>query len=123
MLLESPRDPAEYLSDQEGAQSASFWCFPEITAWVGTAGLRLVTFDQGRLGHQRKKPTTVLTNLPAFEELHGLQGEGCDDGPLPTKLADRIRTSKSWAAWAPGLVVAIKESLRRLLGVLEEEGW
>ncbi|CAK8986578.1 unnamed protein product [Durusdinium trenchii] len=48
-------------------------------------------------------------------------GEGCDDGPLPTKLADRIRTSKSWAAWAPGLVAAIKESLRRLLGVLEEE--
>ncbi|CAK9114144.1 Retrovirus-related Pol polyprotein from transposon TNT 1-94 [Durusdinium trenchii] len=31
MLLESPRDPAEYLSDQEGAQRASFWCFPEIT--------------------------------------------------------------------------------------------
>ena len=85
-------------------------------------GLRLVTFDQGRLGHQRKKPTTVLTNLPAFEELHGLQGEGCDDSPLPTKLADRIRTSRSWAAWAPGLVAAIKESLRRLLGVLEEEG-
>ncbi|CAK9115283.1 unnamed protein product [Durusdinium trenchii] len=69
MLLESPRDPAEYLSDEEGARS----------------------------------------------------GEGCDDSPLPTKLADRIRTSKSWAAWAPGLVAAIKESLRRLLGILEEE--
>ena len=77
MLLESPRDPAEYLSDQEGAQSASFWCFPEITAWVGTAGLRLVTFDQGRLGHQRKKPTTVLTNLPAFKVLGRLGAGTC----------------------------------------------
>ena len=121
MLLESPRDPAEYLVGEEGGQSASFWCFPELMAWVGIAGLRLVTFDQGKLGHQRKKPTTVLTNLPAFQELHGLQGDGCDDSPLPSNLGDRIRTSKTWAAWAPGLVAAIQEALRRLLGVLEEE--
>ncbi|CAK9056938.1 unnamed protein product [Durusdinium trenchii] len=97
MLLESPRDPAEYLAGEEGGQSASFWCFPELMAWVGTAGLRLVTFDQGKLG------------------------DGCDDRPLPSNLGDRIRTSKTWAAWAPGLVGAIQEALRRLLGVLEEE--
>ena len=51
MLLESPQDPASYLTGDEAALSPSFWNFSEITSWVGVGNLELYHFDQGAFGH------------------------------------------------------------------------
>ena len=56
--MESPEDPMSYMPDQ--AQSLpSFWNWREVQdmasrhEWVSTS------FDQGRLGHEKRKPTTT----------------------------------------------------------------
>lgn len=94
MLLESPQDPASYLTGDEAA--ASFWCFPEIVSWVGVGGLELTHLDQGALGHPQRKPTTItaLSTLPQIHQLHEVRGEGRQQGPLPQDLNTRVDVSK-----------------------------
>ena len=112
MLLESPQGPASYLKDEEEVKTApSFWSFQEITSW-------LIHFDQGSMGHARRKPTTTLPNLPELHQLHGLRGDGHESGPLPASLSQRMDASKEWAAWAPGFVKAIQHSLTWFLSSL-----
>ena len=53
----------------------------------------------------------MVTNLPGMGQLNGLRGGGSTEGVGP-ELQDRIRCSKTWAAWSPGLVAAIQESLK-----------
>ena len=78
-----------------------------------------VSFDQGRTGHERRKPTSLVTNLPGMVQLDGLRGGGSTDGVGPY-LQDRIRCSKTWAAWSPGLVAAIQESLKAGTHLIKE---
>ena len=85
------------------------------------AGLRLVTLDQGPMGHQRRKPTTILANLDGVGDLHGVNGPGEEEGVVPGDLNARLRTSKTWAAWAPGFVEALKRSLEWKCQALDEE--
>ena len=125
MLLESPMDPASYLKDEDEAMTApSFWNFPEITSWLNQGGLRLIHFDQGSMGHARRKPTTILSNLPELYQLQGLRGDGHESEPLPASLSRRMDASEEWAAWAPGLVKAIQHSMTWFLSslTLEEQG-
>ena len=77
-----------------------------------------MTIDQRRVGHSRRKPTTLLTNLPGLQELHGLRAAPGGDDPLPNDVNDRILASKSWALWAPGLRAAVRESLSIFLEVV-----
>ena len=94
MLLESPIDPASYLQDENEAMTApSFWNFPEIASWLDQGGLRLIHFDQGSMGHARRKPTTILSNLPELHQLQGLRGDGHESGPLPASLSRRMDAS------------------------------
>ena len=72
--------------------------------------MKMVDLDQGACGHQRRKPTTLLTNLPGMEDLAGMKGEGREE--LEKDLEGRLRQSREWAAWAPGMVAAIKASLQ-----------
>eukprot|EP00435_Cladocopium_sp_Y103_P040770 s3371_g11.t1 len=81
-LLETPQDPATYLPDPEGLQHPSFLEFPELCTLLEEDGMELISFDQGQLG------------------------SAGDD------LQERVRTSRTWAAWSPGLVAAIVEALR-----------
>ena len=82
---------------------------------------RWISFDQGRTGHSRRKPTSLVTNLPHMEELHQLRGGGIT-GELSADLGVRIRSSKTWAEWSPGLVAAIQESLRRWTALAKSSG-
>ena len=82
---------------------------------------RWISFDQGRTGHSRRKPTSLVTNLPHMEELHQLRGGGIT-GELSADLGERIRSSKTWAEWSPGLVAAIQESLRRWTALAKSSG-
>ena len=118
-LFETPQDPASYVPDEEGREQPSFLEFPEVRALVEDYGMKLVTFDQGRTGHERRKPTSLVTNLPGMEQLHGLRGGGSTEG-VGADLSERIRSSKTWAAWSPGLVAAIQESLKIRTQIIRE---
>ena len=111
--LESPEDPVEYLGMTEAtANLPSFWDFPELQNLVGISGLSLISFDQGETGHQRRKPTSILGNLPQLQELHGLRCSEKRSDPLPATLQDTMDASKEWAAWSPGLVAALRTSMQ-----------
>ena len=77
-MVEQPRDPQEWKEDEvrlhEGHGYPSFLCWPEtdrvLTAFDDVMHVRL---DQGSLGHKRKKPTTLVTNIPEIKMLNGLQ--------------------------------------------------
>ena len=108
-LLESPTDPAEYLGEAVLKDMPSYWEFPEMQELCRRGYMELVKFDQGALGHQRRKPTTVATNLPGMGSLHGLRGGGPE--AMATALPERLHQTKTWAQWAPGLVDAVRRSL------------
>ena len=39
-------------------------------------GLREWSFDQGPLGHSKRKPTTIGTNIPKYRRLEKCRGPG-----------------------------------------------
>ena len=83
-LSEQPGDPEHYIKDEikkEGGQIPTRWSFP--------------------LGHPKRKPTTLETNLYQHRELHNLRGPGTmkDIGLDSLTLEERIQQSRSWAAW------------------------
>ena len=61
-----------------------------------------VRVDQGALGHKRKKPTTLVTNIPEIKMLNGLQDHSPQQ-PWPATLQGRLEESRSLAEWAPEL--------------------
>ena len=82
---------------------------------VGLGGLKMASFDQSQMGHARRKPTTILGNLPGLEQLDGLRDGSRRSDPLPRSLQKSIEASRDWASWAPGLVMALKEALKAYL--------
>ena len=135
LFMESPRDPMDYVVGSEADQLPSFWDFPEVKQMIGRGGIQKLTFDQGPYGHERRKPTSALSNLPEMEHLDGAVGDGVGGGgALPGDLGERMRASKTWAAWAPGLIAALQTSLdiylknvvsrlQRSLRKLDMESW
>ena len=115
-LMEHPEDPLDYIDVKANPEAASYpsvWEWPEVQEFSQRHGLRQISFDQGATGHQRRKPTRLLTDLPGMEALHGLRHKGPVEG-LKEELGDRLRQSSSWAAWSPGLCAAIKEAIPQL---------
>lgn len=80
-----------------------------------------IDFDQGRMGHQRCKPTTIFTSMEFLMQLHGLHGppstppEDLRDQPLERRIA----MSKKWAEWAPGLKLAFAVAIQQHLKCLD----
>ena len=75
-----------------------------------------VSFDQGPMGHQRRKPARLGTNILKLTELQGIRGPGVGGGTaLAEDLAERIKQSRAWSAWAPGLKAALSASIRETL--------
>ena len=112
-LLEQPRDPAEYRRDATEKDFPSFLVWPETQETMRILEWDKVVLDQGAIGHQVKKPSTLLTDIPEVKQLHGL----VDNRPTAARadqLEKRIEQSKSWAAWADGLKWVLKVAARRL---------
>ena len=83
--------------------------------------MKLIKCDQGAMGHNGRKPTTLMGNLPGLESLQELrQGrrDGSDHEFLEVALKTRMQQTAAWAAWAPGLVAAVKQAIKMFLSEL-----
>ena len=112
-LLEHPGDPEEYMDDTNVGYP-SLWTWPEIKFLTDLLGLTKWEFDQGPLGHPRRKPTCILSNRDPPDGLHGLRGRSV----VPkTEVEEQVGGFRSAAwAWAPGLKDIIKDVLNESLG-------
>ena len=112
-LMESPQDPMDYMPEEtEKHGYPSYWCFPEVQIAKQMMDGELIKFDQGPMGHKKRKPTTLLVaNAPGLDQLQGVTGDGLGES-VAENLEARMNQSKSWAEWSPGLTAAIQESLK-----------
>lgn len=102
------------------------WQTEEWKIFVKVFEMQRTSFDQGRLGHVRRKPTTLGHNFPQLHEvLHEMRGPGVekvdkwsDERDLEKKMAE----SRRWAAWAPGLKLMLKVALKEWCAALESPG-
>ena len=83
--------------------------------------MNVINFDQRPMGHCRKKPTSILTNLPNMLELQELRSPTGQDEPLADNLSERIEQSRSWALWAPGFRAAVWASLKIYMAKLLQQ--
>lgn len=109
-LLESPEDPANYAGEKN---APSFWTWEELKS-LESFGMKVVSFDQGMLGHEQNKPTSCLTNLSKVCELDQLRCSRNQGKPLSSSLEERFLQTAAWSEWAVGLKAAIKESILSL---------
>ena len=109
--LEQPEDPAQWKEDDVNLHAGwgypSFMVWPETVAFAQHYGLDFVHFDQKVLGHKRKKPTTMVTNIGAIKALQGKRST-TPDPPWPRTLRERMEESAGLAEWAPGLQLALR---------------
>ena len=122
-FMESPTDLQDYLPMSEAASMPSFWSFPEVQQFLEEPDMFLAKFDQGAMGHQRRKPTTVMSNLDGIDQLHGISGGSYET--LQPELDQRLRQTPQWSSWSPGLVkalsVALHQYVTKLPGFAEEK--
>ena len=99
--LENPSDPALVFGPPH-CDSPSIWITPEYRTLEKMLGLKQHHFDQGPLGHQIRKPTTVgatETFWPGW--CSNLRGPGWGVRPGTS--------SAEWSEWATGLKQAFAE--------------
>ena len=119
-VKEQPQDPNTYLPPEKQGDFPCYFEFPEWKSVESLIDLKLLNFDQGRLGHVRQKPTTLATNVKSLDYLDELRVDHTfERKPLPD-LKQRIAESSGWSAWAPGLKKAIVEALKLELGNIED---
>eukprot|EP00438_Fugacium_kawagutii_P032909 Skav221774 [mRNA] locus=scaffold2426:73054:81328:- [translate_table: standard] len=123
--VEQPEDPRDYRDPQE-VQELGFMSMCRTDEWLSFErefNMKRISFDQGCMGHLKRKPTTLGTNLVALWDLDGMRGGGVYTGPTkappsmqPSKsMQERCAESKTWAEWAPGLKKALALVLQRWL--------
>jgi hypothetical protein len=125
IILEQPEDPARYRSAEDVAANGYMSIFrtKEWQDFQKRYNLHLLHFDQGPMGHERRKPTTLATSMEVLLQLDGLRGDPSqpaeDHSQKP--LQQRIEASKRWACWAPGLKLAMAAAIRQHLQMLDCE--
>ena len=111
-VQEQPRDPGDYRVDIPKEKLVSVWRFRAWKAFAKRYEMEMIHFDQGPLGHERRKPTTIATNLEQMRGLGEVTGPGQGGEAWSENLQERITQTKRWSAWAPGLVQVFKEALQ-----------
>ena len=86
----------------------SFWATSEWKEFQSRYGVTVARFDQGPLGHTRRKPTGLGTNMVLDEVLADLPGPGSEI----VHASNSLGLSGQWAKWAPGLVKAMSAMIR-----------
>ena len=113
---EHPTDPQEYADPSKGPQYGypSWWSFEEWDLLKELYSFHVSTFDQGKLGHERPKPTSFASNSWLLYEVlqnQFLTKEERDCFPCgPSDTDHRLKVSKGWASWAPGLAQAVRQA-------------
>ena len=120
-LKEHPRDPEEYKATDDTNEYPSFYAWPEWQVIRSRFGLKEVRLDLGALGHSRRKPTTLGTNIPHLSNLEGLTdrrlyGPALDADASIEKKVSQIR---EWAAWPEKFK---EEIVKGILLVLDSRG-
>eukprot|EP00438_Fugacium_kawagutii_P027097 Skav203917 [mRNA] locus=scaffold228:326406:331875:+ [translate_table: standard] len=66
--VEQPEDPKEYRHPEEVQELGfmSMWRTDEWLSFEREFGMRRISFDQGCMGHLKRKPTTLGTNIPSL---------------------------------------------------------
>ena len=87
-----------------------------------------IKVELGYFGHPKRKPTTLGTNMPLFRYMDGKKGEGSSSAADPEGLLDRMKLSRSWAAWPTAfkeeVVKAILDETRDpMVKKLSREQW
>ena len=100
-LKEHPRDPEEYKGEDDNVEYPSFFAWPEWRVFIEKYMITEVRLDLGALGHSRRKPTTLGTNIKYLQGLEGLTDHRRHGElpPLDCGLGEKTATSRSWAAW------------------------
>ena len=98
-------------SPEESTLQASLWITPEWKNLEEKFGLCQFRFFQGPIGHQKRRPTCLGTNLEPDPVL-----VSCSVPPeavdyVPKK--DYGTTTVLWSEWAPGLVLSLGSMLHR----------
>eukprot|EP00439_Symbiodinium_sp_Y106_P060245 s164_g8.t2 len=89
-------------SEAEQDESSLAWIFKWFRRWIAENHMDLCHFEQGGLGHPRRRPTTMATNLDVAE-LKGVQ----DSRP------EEDEEKGSWSLWAPVMVRILARGLKR----------
>ena len=126
LAIEQPEDPARYRphAEVEEKKFMSIWRTREWQDFATTYQIKMLHFDQGPMGHTKRKPTTLAVVLRDIQVLNGVRGPPSGvqpEGQVPDRndmtLQERCEESRSWSAWAPGLkvalVLAIQDRLHR----------
>eukprot|EP00435_Cladocopium_sp_Y103_P038238 s480_g10.t1 len=118
-VQEQPEDPEKYLNAEAIAKQRfpSLWATPEWQRIKEENRFEEVSFDQGPMGHSRRKPTTLGGNLCGLRELAGVRGPGSsrEGHQEPMTIEEKMQLSRTWASWAPGLKMALVTALKREL--------
>ena len=113
LVVENPQDPDEYVDD--GKEYPSFWEWEETEGFLTRqTDMFKIRIDQGALGHQRPKPTTLLTNMEQMKELEGIAASGPGE-EIHTDLERKLKQTATWSTWAPGLMAALKVVIPKFL--------
>ena len=124
MGLQQPRDPESWAQPQDMGLDvpehgfASCWALDAIKDLIQEHSFYLWHFDQGPLGHEKRKPTTIMSSIPAPPDvLVSGPGHGVPAKAAELKLGGSSPwPSSAWSAWAPGLKGILK---REVVSVLD----
>ena len=89
----------------------SFWATSAWERFQSQRKVSLVRSVQGPLGHARRKPTGLGTNMVPEEGFMDLKGPGSEISHRSNSLG----ASSKWAKWAPGLVQVMMAMIKRHL--------
>ena len=110
ILVEQPRNPAEWKKDGEECPSFTVW--EETQKIMQETGMKIARVNQGELGHSTTKPTALLTTLKEVLALDGLCGT-TSSTMWPSHVEERLAFSRQLASWAPGLKKLLAEIIQQ----------
>ena len=89
---EHPADPATWAPAHSPLQCCpSVWCFPEFGRVMQALDMWQADFDQGIMGHARRKPTSMmLTSWSVYEALHECRGPGVGEALARTRSPEGV---------------------------------
>ena len=129
MGLGHPRDPESWAQPEEMGLDvpphgfASCWALDAIKSLIQEHKFYLWHFDQGPLGHEKRKPTTVMSSIPAPPDvLVTGPGHGVPDKSIKgNNGVSSTWPSSAWSAWAPGLKSILKREMVSVLDAWSSE--